>query len=130
MNNLKSQLRATFQAVFESNDFNPQVISQYFDQAYIQVVDGKELNYDQFIDHIRTLKKNLFNVRIDFKHLIEEQDQVASVHFASGTKSNGAHVKAQVIAYFQFKGNKIIYCNELTRMIIGEQGDEDLGSRH
>lgn len=130
MNNLKAQLKTIFHSVFQSNEFDQAVIERYFHPDYTQDVNGEALNYSQFIDHIRTLKKTLSNIHIDFRHLVEEGDQVTSVHFASGTKSNGKNIKAKVIAYFRFKDNKIIYCNELTQLIEGETSDKDLGSRH
>lgn len=130
MDNLKTLLKVIFQAIFESNSFQLEPITTYFDPSYIQEVNGNILNYAQFIDHIRTLKQKVFDIQIDFKHLITEGSQVTSVHFVSGTKSNGTRIKVQVNAYFKFKNNKISYCNELTHMIKGDADDKDLGSRY
>lgn len=126
----KKLVQEAFRDVFENDKFSEKVISKYFHPEYKQYVDGKELNYKQFLDHMKHLKEAIYSAKINFHHLISENNGVCSVHTASGLKHNGTSVKAKVIAYFEIKDERIVLCDELSYMIEGDEQDRDLASRH
>lgn len=130
MSDKKALLQEMFKSVFEKDEFDLALVHKYFHSDYEQFVDGKSLNRDDFIEHMKALKSALKDVSITFKHLVAEGNAVYSLHIAEGTKPDGRRIKAQVNAYFQFEGNQLIFCDELTHMIEGEEADRDLGSRH
>ena len=129
MSDLKARTRQIFKDVFEKPGFDFELIKKHFHPDYIQHVDGKVLNFDQFVSHVKVLKSTLSDALITFDTLVQEGDTVCSAHRPSGKKSEGDAVEAKVIAVLKFKGEQLIYCDELTHIIQGEQHDKDLGSR-
>ncbi len=129
MKNKKALLREIFVDLFESDNFDADVIKKHFHPQYQQYVNKEILQYDQFADHIKHLKETLQSVRIDFQQLVAEEDTVCSVHFARGFKKDGSRVVAKVIAFFTFEGDQLIRCEELTELMEGSEEDKDIGSR-
>lgn len=125
----KNLLKKIFADVFESPDFDFKVIQKHFHPDYTQCVDGKTLHFDQFVEHMKALKASIKEVKVSFEHLIAEDNSVCSIHYPEGVKSNGQRIKAKVIALFKFKDLQLIFCDELTQLIVGEKEDRDLGSR-
>lgn len=130
MNEYKTIIKSVFKEIFENTFFNEAVIQKYFDPEYIQEVDGKKLDYTQFCKHVRLQKETISTMSIDFQTLVAEGNVLFSNHVVSGITKDGRSGKFRVIAEFHFKNQKIIYCNELTHMISGDEKDRDLGSRH
>lgn len=130
MDDKKALLKEMFTEIFENDAFDLALTHKHFHPDYQQLVDGKSIDRDGFIDHMKALKAAVTNVKITFKHLVAEGNAVYSLHYAEGTKADGKTVKAQVNAYFEFEGDQLILCDELTHMIEGEEADRDLGSRH
>lgn len=130
MSDLKTRLQDIFKNTFEDPEFNADVVKRHFHSDYVQHVDGNTLNRDQLIDHLKAVKDAVSDVKITFKHLVAEGDTVCSIHIAQGTKDNGKLVKAQVHALFKFKDNQLILCDEITRLLEGDESDRDMGSRH
>lgn len=126
----KELLVRIFKAIFEKDGFDEAEIHKYFHPDYTQYVDGKVLKFDDFVAHIKSLKSTVNQVKICFEHLIEDGNKVCSVHYPEAKKDNGMIIKAKVIAMFEFKGDQLILCDELTHLIEGDKEDKDLGSRH
>ncbi|WP_440616202.1 nuclear transport factor 2 family protein [Cysteiniphilum sp. 6C5] len=126
----KAQLVKIFREIFEKDEFDEADIHKYFHPDYTQHVDGKVLKFDDFLAHIKSLKAAVNKVNIHFEHLIEDGNRVCSVHYPEAQKVNGMTIKAKVIAMFEFKEDQLIFCDELTHLIQGEEDDADLGSRH
>ncbi|WP_158800454.1 nuclear transport factor 2 family protein [Pedobacter sp. L105] len=130
MNNYKKTIRTMFKDIFENPTFDEAAIDGYFSTEYIQQVDGKIINFEQFKQHVRVLKDSMKSVSAEFKTLVQEDNIVFSNHLISGLNKEDRSVEGQVIAEFTFKDGKIISCDELTRMTKGDEKDRDLGSRH
>ncbi|EKT56365.1 nuclear transport factor 2 family protein [Providencia sneebia] len=105
------------------------VIEQYFSPDYIQIVDGKEINYAEFVAHLNALKDVVDTLTVTFKSIAEGKNCVHTQHIAHAKKKNGDVSEFEVFACFTLCNGKIIRCEELTRMVLGEQKDSDLGSR-
>lgn len=105
------------------------VIEQYFSPNYIQIVDGKQIDYDEFVAHLKVLKEATNSITITIKSIAEGQNCVHTQHIAHAEKKNGEVSEFEVFACFHLLDGKIIRCEELTRMISGAKSDGDLGSR-
>lgn len=123
----KSRLKEMFSEVLENSVYNEKLIHQYFSQNYVQHVDGKTLYFDGFNQHMKTLKKDMPEIKINIKTLVQEGNTVFSNHVVS--KKTASDMKIQVIGEFRFEGDQICYCDELTYLISGDPKDRDLGSR-
>ncbi len=104
-------------------------IARYFSPDYRQVVDGKSLNYDDFINHMSALKAQTRKMRLSIKAAIGEGDTVFTQHYVKVEKNEGGWSEFEVFARFTLLEGKIHRCEELTRMIHGVIEDSDFGSR-
>jgi len=101
----------------------------YHSKDYIQHVDGKVLNYEQYVTHRKALQKTVKSVKIVFHDMIVQGNKVVTRHTAYAVKKDDKEIELQVIAIFEIKDGKIISCHELTHLAKGERADRDLGSR-
>lgn len=102
----------------------------YYSKEYIQHVDGKTLNYAEFLAHMNDLHKSLSSLEIEFLDIVAQGDKVATRHLAYGVKKDGREIEVLVVAIFGFKDGKLVSCDELTHMVKGAKEDKDIGSRH
>lgn len=114
--------------VVENMNLSEKTISKYFSTDYKQYVDGKFLNYNDFISHMIKQKSLLSSAKVTIKQIIVEKNKVSTIHIVDAIKKDGGVVKVQVNAFYILKNNKIILVDELTHVINGEKSDKDLGS--
>ena len=124
----KTILKQAFQQIFESKEFDETVIQRFFSPHYTQWVDGHELDYQGLCDHLTAQKKKVETVTIHFEHLIEDGNQVATIHHVEAKTKDGHEVKGRVHAVFTFKNGQILACEELTYMTKARDEDKNLGS--
>lgn len=105
------------------------VVKKYFSEDYEQVVNGKTIDFNEFIAHLKVLKNATESISITIKSIAEGDSCVHTQHVAQAVKKNGSKSKFEVFANFQLENGKILRCEELTRMISGDESDHDLGSR-
>lgn len=127
---MKQFIRDAFANVIEDVNASEETYAKYFSKHYVQYVDGKQLDYDDFVAHMKAQKAVMQSLKITFKHIIVEGDKLATVHIADGVKKDGGLVQAQINALFQIEDKKIILCDELTMLMKETKADRDLGSRH
>ncbi|OSN03254.1 nuclear transport factor 2 family protein [Lonsdalea iberica] len=104
-------------------------IAVYFSSDYRQQVDGKHLNYDEFVKHMALLKTKTQRMTVSLLSIVAEGDTVFTHHQVNVEKSKGGNSLFEVLAHYRLSSDQIVSCQELTRMISGENGDRDLGSR-
>ncbi|MEQ5125670.1 nuclear transport factor 2 family protein [Providencia alcalifaciens] len=105
------------------------VIKQFFSSDYVQVVDGKLIDFTEFCTHMQVLKEATESITIDIKSIAEGENCVHTQHIARAIKKEGTVSEFEVFACFHLMNGKIIRCEELTRMLSGSKHDNDLGSR-
>ena len=115
--------------VIENPELNESLIRSYFSEDYIQQVDGKTLDFNDFFLHMSALKKSTKELSLTIESIAAEDDVVFTRHFVSGTTVDNKKGKSMVIAEFRIRNGKIYYCNELTHMSKGDESMRDLGSR-
>ncbi len=121
-------LRRMF-AAFTNPETKPEVYAELLTPDYIQRVDGKQLDYAGFLQHAETLQAGLASSSVTFEHVVTDGASAATVHIADVVKANGERIRLKVIAYYQFRGNRISMVDELTHLLEGSRQDRDLGSR-
>lgn len=123
----KSLLKEAFRVVLEDINAGEEQIKRYFHPDYYQWVDGHELNFDGFVQHMKAQKKRIKRLSINFESLIEDGDKLATIHHVDATTIDEHPVKGMVIAHFTVKDNRLIRCVELTNISHGREEDKDLG---
>ncbi|EJD6401783.1 nuclear transport factor 2 family protein [Providencia rettgeri] len=128
MNNMQL-VKQALNAVLGEDIGSRSVAQKYFSDEYIQIVDGKKINFNEFIAHLQALKQATQSITITIKSIAEGENCVHTQHLAKAIKKDGSVSEFEVFACFQIANNKIIRCEELTRMLKGAGADQDLGSR-
>ena len=115
-------------AVFTNPNTKQDELGEFFTPEYVQRVDGKQLNYNEFLMHHQALQRTISSGSVTFEHFVTDGVSAATVHIAEAVKMTGERIRLRVIAYYQFCGNRISLVDELTQLLNGEQEDRDLGS--
>lgn len=126
----KAIIRNLFRDVLESSEVELSVIEKYIDPAYIQKVDGVILDYHGFIEHMKKQKQVIESMSVTFISMVEESDTVFTNHIVVAKKKDKEELRVHVIAQFTLQDGRLIACDELTRLIRGNEEDHDIGSRH
>lgn len=126
---MKKWIETVLKEVVENMDADESIISKYFSQDYIQEVDGKRLDYQGFVRHMHVQKEILLSARVFVQHCIVEGNKLSTIHRVDAVKKDGKKLSVKVVAHFEVKDGKIIYCDELTRLLAGAEEDQDIASR-
>lgn len=122
-------ITAALRDVVCSPEHDEQKIARYFARNYQQVVDGKLLDYDEFVEHLALLKALTHRIQITVLASACAGDTVFTHHRVEVEKKGGKRSVIEVLARFTLVSGQIARCEELTHLISGEEGDKDLGSR-
>lgn len=125
---MKNFIKKVFEDVIENMAADETVISQYFSPSYVQHVDGHTLDYQDFVQHMKTQKKRIHSAKVTIDRCLAEDNKICTVHRVEMSKKNGEHIAAKVISYFELEKGKIVLCDELTKIIEGHKEDQDIGS--
>ncbi|AFL68821.1 nuclear transport factor 2 family protein [Sulfurospirillum barnesii] len=126
----KGIIRNLFRDVLESSEVELSVIEKYIDPGYIQKVDGVILDYHGFIEHMKKQKQVIEAMSVTFISMVEESDTVFTNHIVVAKKKNKEELHVHVIAQFTLKDGRLIACDELTRLLTGNEEDRNIGSCH
>ncbi|MGE0971731.1 nuclear transport factor 2 family protein [Klebsiella sp. WOUb02] len=104
-------------------------IALYFSPDYQQQVDGKSLDYRGFVGHMALLKSLTAKMSLTVLAVAGDGDTVFTHHHVNVDKKSGQQSEIAVMARFTLASGRIVRCDELTRLLVGEPEDRDLGSR-
>ncbi|CCJ78143.1 nuclear transport factor 2 family protein [Cronobacter muytjensii] len=102
-------------------------IARFFAPDYQQVVDGVSLDYAQFVEHMAALKAITRRINLRILAAVVEGEQVFTHHLVEVEKRHGADAQVEVFAHFTLAAGNIVRCEELTRLINGDESDKALG---
>ncbi|WP_421415440.1 nuclear transport factor 2 family protein [Serratia plymuthica] len=117
------------QRVVACSQHQPALIAELFSEDYRQQVDGKSLDYAQFMQHMALLKQLTRSMALDIIAVAGQGEAVLTHHQVRVEKRDGGRSLVKVLAHFTVRDGKICACDELTQLLEGEHGDRDLGSR-
>jgi len=84
--NNKELVMMAFQDIFESEQFDIEVVSRYFSPDYIQHVDGATIDYEQFIKHLKEQRKMVASFHVSFLSIAGEDNIVFTNHLVTAIK--------------------------------------------
>jgi ketosteroid isomerase-like protein len=93
-----------------------------------EILDGNTFNYEQWVAHQKHIKKLVKSMKPTFDLIMAEGDYVAAIYRIDLVKNDGSKLEIKDMAFFKIKDKKIVYCEELTRLIKGNEGDKNIGS--
>ena len=117
------------QHVIGNPEHDAKLLEHYFSEKYQQRVNGVNLDYHQFVEHMALLKRHTKKMILNILALASEDYTVFTQHHVDIEKSDGEQCSFEVFANFTIKNNKIVSCVELTRLLAGSSEDDDMGSR-
>lgn len=101
-------------------------IEKFFHEDYEQCINGISMNRTQYIDHVLEQKKNMVINVIDYKHMLEKENELFAIYYPKGKNINDKPLEAEVIAYFCFKNQQIFRIHGMVRLIKGNFTDADM----
>lgn len=125
---LKNVIEKAFKSLTSLNATDKD-IARLHSGDYLQYTDGKTLNYEDFVNHVKALQRDIKSLKIVIHDMIFDGNKVVTRHTAYGVKKDEKEIEVQVIAVIEIKDNKFIVCHELSHLIKGEETDRDIGSR-
>lgn len=125
----KQMFKQGFIELLESSVVNEQDVERFFSKDYVQYADGKKLDYEEFVQHMYTLKKALAKLEVNVRTIAKDGNVVFTNHLVSGRMKDGKAFSTEVIAEFRLRNDQVYYCNELTRLVGGAEEARDMGSR-
>ncbi|PKF73655.1 hypothetical protein [Chryseobacterium sp. PMSZPI] len=125
---MKNFIQDVFAHVLENPVFDEILIETYFSKDYVQFVDHLQLDYEDFVLHIKKLKEKISKQSIEILHYAENGNIIFTNHHVESLLKDGSMVKHKVLAEFTIQNGKIIQCDELTLLLEGSQTEKNLGS--
>lgn len=125
---MKHFIQQVFKEVLENPVFDEVLIEKYFSKEYIQFVDRAQLNYDEFVLHIKKLKEKVSEQKLEIINHAENGNTIFTNHIAKSTLKDASEVVHKVLAEFTIRNHQIIRCDELTLLLEGNETAKNLGS--
>lgn len=102
--------------------------SKYVSKNFVNPIDGNKFNYEQWVTHQKNIKKMVKSMKPTFDLLVAEGNHVAAIFRVHIIKKDGSELEVKDMAFFKIEDHKIIYVEELTRLIRGNEKDQNIGS--
>jgi hypothetical protein len=125
-NQMRDWLKEALQYGF---NMKTQDYTKYISTSYIEHIDGKVFNFQQWLHHMSGIKDLMKSYTLTFDEIIAEGDQLAASYVVHATKKDGSKLDIRIIAIFKIKDGKMVYCDELTHVINGAATDKQIGSQ-
>ncbi|KTD04802.1 hypothetical protein [Fluoribacter gormanii] len=119
-------LKRIWEFVYEPDLDVTSTVEQYFHPDYEQSINGVIMNRSDYIAHVIEQKRNMRIRHIQYKHIVEVGNEVFALYYPQGVSLNDSTIEAEVIAYFQFKEQKLLKIHGQVRLIKGNLTDVDM----
>jgi len=113
--------------VYDKTQDAKTVIKNFFHEDYRQCINGVIMNRDEFIDHILEQKKNIDSLGFKCKVHLLELNKLFILYDAKGKNIQGEAIEAEVIAYVEFKDDKIFKIHGQRYLMKGNPSEMDMG---
>lgn len=98
---------------------------KYVSRKFINTIDDKHFNFEQWVQHIKNIKAVVQSMRATFACIVSDGNNVFASYHVKSIKKDGGEINVKDLAHFVIEDGKIIYCDELTKLMQG--GEEDAG---
>lgn len=102
--------------------------SKYVAKNFINPIDGNVFNYEQWVTHQKNIKAMVKSMTPTFDLMVAEGDHVAAIYHIDIVKNDGSKLTVKDMAFFKIDHGKVVYCEELTRLLKGNEADKNIGS--
>lgn len=119
-------LKLIWESVYDPKLDTFSTLNHYFHPKYKQCINGIVMGFDDYIAHVIEQKKLMTINSIKYKHTLEKDNKVFAIYYPKGINKKHDNIEAEVIAYVQFEGQKIINIHGQVRFIQGNITDADM----
>lgn len=119
-------LKNIWNSIYDPETDLTSTIEKYFHEDYEQCINGVVMNRTQYVQHVSEQKQNMTITTIDYKHILEKDNEVFALYYPKGKNKKNLPVEAEVVAYFRFEQQKIYRIHGLVRLITGDLADVDM----
>jgi hypothetical protein len=126
--NYTELLKNTWTSLYDTQTNVIDTIDKFFHKDYEQCINGVNMNRTEYIHHAIEQKKNMMIGTIDYKQILEKENELFAIYYPKGKNINNLPLEAEVIAYFRFENQKIFRIHGLVRLIKGDLSDVDMKS--
>ena len=102
--------------------------SKYVSKDFINPIDGNRFDFEQWATHQKNIKKMVKSMTPVFDNIVAEGDQVAAIFYVDIVKNDGSKLRVKDMGFFKIKDGRIVYVEELTRLVKGDEKDKEIGS--
>ncbi len=120
------RLRKIWEDIYDPQQDVVSVVENHFHPKYEQFINSIRMLRPEYIDHVIAQKKSMVINKIDYRHHVENGEELFAIYYPKGKNLRGHEVEAEVISYFLFKEGKIIKTVGQVRLIKGCLADVDM----
>lgn len=102
------------------------VIDAFFHEDYSQSINGVFLNKDEYIQRVIEQRRHIQTMAFECKIDMSQNNQLFMIYDTKGTNTQGDELIAEVIAYFEFKDQKIFKTHGQVHLRKGNPSDIDM----
>ncbi|KAI1032538.1 hypothetical protein LB503_012643 [Fusarium chuoi] len=119
-----------FESIFIGEPETTQVdLECLFTQDYTSIVDGKCIEFPEFVEHIQHLRQVTTAIKVQVTHFLREGNQLAERHFVTAEFSNKPPSKYEVFLFASVdESGRIQRLVETVRQTDGLEEHKNLGS--
>lgn len=125
MNNIEL-LKNVWKSIYNPQTNVSEIIEQFFHEDYEQCINGVVMNRTQYIQHVIEQRNNIAIDSIDYKHIIEKDNELFALYYPKGRNNKNQPLEAEVIAYFCFAKHQILKIHGQVHIIQGNYADVDM----
>lgn len=108
---------------------NPKMdYGKYVSPNFVNRVDGNVFNFNQWVTHQKHIKAITQSMKPRFDWIVAEGNNVAVIFYIDLVKKDGRLLTVKDMAFFKIQNHKVIYVEELTRLVKGALKDKNIGS--
>jgi hypothetical protein len=105
------------------------MLPRFVNPAYVQVTDGKRIDYDDFTAHLEHLRSVVADGEFVVHHAVREGRSFAERHTVNVTMKTGGTSSFEVMMIGVLdEQDRLLAVHETTRQLSGDAADADLGS--
>jgi len=102
--------------------------SKYVSENFVNTIDDKRFNFQEWTQHLENIKAIVTSIKPTFDCIISDGKNVFASYHVKSVKPNGEEIVVKDLGHFVIEDGKIVYCDELTKLIQGGQNDHGFAS--
>lgn len=108
----------------QTNDY-----TKYMSEQYVEHIDGKIFNFQQWLHHMTGIKNQMKSYKIEFDDVVYYDNKIATSYRLLADQKEGGQLEVKIMAIFTIKDKKMVFCDELTHLLKGPVAKQNLSDQ-